>query len=362
MSIGLDDDNFSDIIRMIPPRSVLLLKNIDSFVKERGNKKGKKAVKAEGKVVTAVDNGKKRSTVSTDLGDNAKGKPKGVAEEKKDVSRPSALPKRENSAEDGAAKAEKSELGEGDGSGEGLNSNGSFVEGVRVTVRYNGKGKPCSGKIKRVNKNETFCIDFDDGDSDESVPKELITLRIGAKKEGSDGAPILGFGMPGMAPPALPTGFGMPGMGPGAPWPMPAGEQGEAEETDEESTGEEGEEEETDEETDKKELGYSAVLNALDGALANNQGLTIIMTTNNYEKLTSPAFAKTSEALFRPGRVDLRAFFGHPDERQLRKFFADFFVDQGMAPGSAESLNLKELEDRFIKVTSAVVNLTLAPR
>ena len=63
---------------------------------------------------------------------------------------------------------------------------------------------------------------------------------------------------------------------------------------------------EEDEAADSRVLGYSAVLNALDGALANNQGLTIIMTTNNLAKLSSPEFAKTSEALLRPGRVDLR--------------------------------------------------------
>ena len=42
---------------------------------------------------------------------------------------------------------------------------------------------------------------------------------------------------------------------------------------------------EEDEAADSRVLGYSAVLNALDGALANNQGLTIIMTTNNLAKL-----------------------------------------------------------------------------
>eukprot|EP00618_Florenciella_parvula_P040147 CAMPEP_0119498914 /NCGR_PEP_ID=MMETSP1344-20130328/21537_1 /TAXON_ID=236787 /ORGANISM="Florenciella parvula, Strain CCMP2471" /LENGTH=146 /DNA_ID=CAMNT_0007534855 /DNA_START=18 /DNA_END=458 /DNA_ORIENTATION=+ len=79
------------------------------------------------------------------------------------------------------------------------------------------------------------------------------------------------------------------------------------------------------------------------------------MTTNNYERLTSPAFAKTSEALFRPGRVDLRASFDHPDELQLRKFFADFFADTRPARGSSieptsiEPVDLKALEDRFIQ-------------
>ena len=37
--LGLNDDNISDVIRSIPERAVLLLKNIDIFVKERGNVK-----------------------------------------------------------------------------------------------------------------------------------------------------------------------------------------------------------------------------------------------------------------------------------------------------------------------------------
>jgi ATP-dependent 26S proteasome regulatory subunit len=49
------------------------------------------------------------------------------------------------------------------------------------------------------------------------------------------------------------------------------------------------------------------MLNALDGALANNQGLTIVMTTNRYARLMRDEFRATREALFRPGRVDLQA-------------------------------------------------------
>jgi hypothetical protein len=67
------------------------------------------------------------------------------------------------------------------------------------------------------------------------------------------------------------------------------------------------------------------MLNMLDGALANSCGLTIIMTTNKYEKLMSEEFRKTSEALFRPGRVDMRAMFSPPDagqiEHEVRKIF-----------------------------------------
>ncbi len=49
------------------------------------------------------------------------------------------------------------------------------------------------------------------------------------------------------------------------------------------------------------------------------------MTTNNLERLRQPEYRATSDALFRPGRVDLIATFAHPDGKQLRDYFEAFF-------------------------------------
>jgi chaperone BCS1 len=40
-SLGITDDNISDVVRSLPPRSILLLKNVDVFVSARGAKGGK---------------------------------------------------------------------------------------------------------------------------------------------------------------------------------------------------------------------------------------------------------------------------------------------------------------------------------
>ena len=195
--LGLDDNNFSDMIRLVAPRSVLLLKNIDSFVKERGNVK-KKTFKAK-----KQGHSKPAAAVGGDVG--------------------------------AAAAA---------------------------------------------------------GDSSSATPRDA------APKEG--GAPP-----PPPPPPPSPSKYfvnldASPGASsPDAPPPKKGGIGDSDDESDSSSDDE-------DEAADSRVLGYSAVLNALDGALANNQGLAIIMTTNNLAKLSSPEFANTSEALLRPGRVDLR--------------------------------------------------------
>ncbi len=87
---------------------------------------------------------------------------------------------------------------------------------------------------------------------------------------------------------------------------------------EEEDDDEEEEEDSEDDDEDEQRVGYSAMLNALDGALANNQGLTIVMTTNKYEKMMAdPEYRETLGALFRPGRVDMRAAFDRPDAWQM---------------------------------------------
>jgi SpoVK/Ycf46/Vps4 family AAA+-type ATPase len=105
--------------------------------------------------------------------------------------------------------------------------------------------------------------------------------------------------------------------------------EGESDESESEHTGGGGLEDEAEE-----KLGYSAVLNALDGALANNQGLTIVMSTNQYDKLMKPEFKATREALFRPGRVDLQCKLSRPDERQITVALHNIF---GGEDGSGDS-------------------------
>ena len=107
------------------------------------------------------------------------------------------------------------------------------------------------------------------------------------------------------------------------------GENESEEDTEDEDDDDDDDDDDEEEEEERKrtgsKIGYSAMLNMLDGALANSCGLTIIMTTNKYEKLMSEEFRKTSEALFRPGRVDMRAMFSPPDagqiEHEVRKIF-----------------------------------------
>ena len=59
----------------------------------------------------------------------------------------------------------------------------------------------------------------------------------------------------------------------------------------------------------------------------NFQGLTIVMTTNRYATLMRDEFKATREALFRPGRVDMRASFAKPDEAQMRAAVQFIFSD-----------------------------------
>ena len=45
--LGITDDNISDVVRSLPPRSILLLKNIDACVAQRGGKKKDKKKKGK---------------------------------------------------------------------------------------------------------------------------------------------------------------------------------------------------------------------------------------------------------------------------------------------------------------------------
>ena len=125
----------------------------------------------------------------------------------------------------------------------------------------------------------------------------------------------------------------------------------EDEENDDEEEDEEElkEEDDDDDEDDEQRVGYSAMLNALDGALANNQGLTIVMTTNKYEKMMAdPEYRETLGALFRPGRVDLRASFDRPDASQMQHAVeAVFGGDDSEHPPEAVRAACEQLPERW---------------
>ncbi|KAI9299006.1 hypothetical protein K502DRAFT_333999 [Neoconidiobolus thromboides FSU 785] len=64
---------------------------------------------------------------------------------------------------------------------------------------------------------------------------------------------------------------------------------------------------------------FSGLLNALDGVGAAEERI-IFMTTNHIEKLDT--------ALIRPGRVDLKEYFGHVNEAQLINLFLRFYPNE----------------------------------
>jgi mitochondrial chaperone BCS1 len=72
-------------------------------------------------------------------------------------------------------------------------------------------------------------------------------------------------------------------------------------------------------EDQKRFLTFSGLLNALDG-VASADGTIIIMTTNHIEKL--------DPALIRPGRVDVRQYFGNATKDQARRLFLRFYPDR----------------------------------
>jgi chaperone BCS1 len=60
----------------------------------------------------------------------------------------------------------------------------------------------------------------------------------------------------------------------------------------------------------------SGLLNALDG-VASSEGRIVFMTTNYIDRL--------DPALIRPGRVDMKEFFGHCSRHQLVQMFRRFY-------------------------------------
>ncbi|KAI8806144.1 P-loop containing nucleoside triphosphate hydrolase protein [Cladochytrium replicatum] len=92
----------------------------------------------------------------------------------------------------------------------------------------------------------------------------------------------------------------------------------------------------SDDSKDKKDktskVTFSGLLNALDGAAAQ-EGRIVMMTTNHLEKL--------DPALVRPGRVDRKVFFHLATQWQIRRLFLHFF------PGGGEAH--EKLADEFSK-------------
>ena len=77
-----------------------------------------------------------------------------------------------------------------DGDGEGGGSKIALEEGVKVEARYKGKSKYYPGRISRVRGDDTFDIDYDDGEKETRVARELIRVLGAAsgKNTGSDEA------------------------------------------------------------------------------------------------------------------------------------------------------------------------------
>ena len=63
-------------------------------------------------------------------------------------------------------------------------------------------------------------------------------------------------------------------------------------------------------------IAVTGLLNAVDGVAAQ-EGRLLFMTTNHIDRL--------SEALIRPGRVDVRLEFTHARQGQIHDFFLNFY-------------------------------------
>ena len=81
----------------------------------------------------------------------------------------------------------------------------------------------------------------------------------------------------------------------------------------------------------------SGFLNALDGVVSSEERI-IFMTTNHPEKL--------DEALIRPGRVDLKEYFGHATRYQLKEMFLRFYG--GSEQRAEEFSNIVEQSGRVV--------------
>ena len=75
---------------------------------------------------------------------------------------------------------------------------------------------------------------------------------------------------------------------------------------------------------------FSGLLNALDGVAASEERI-IFMTTNHVERL--------DQALIRPGRIDMKEYFGNATDYQIEHMFLRFYENE------------KSLAEEFVKKT-----------
>lgn len=90
------------------------------------------------------------------------------------------------------------------------------------------------------------------------------------------------------------------------------------------------------------ELTFSGLLNVLDGALGNTDGALVLLTSNCLADLQRDR--KSADALLRPGRVDRRAFFGHPTTDQCRRYFRWLFS------GCASDAEVADAAEAFLTI------------
>lgn len=107
-------------------------------------------------------------------------------------------------------------------------------------------------------------------------------------------------------------------------------------------------------------LTFSGLLNALDG-VASAEERIVFMTTNHIEQL--------DPALVRPGRIDMKEFFGNATEAQIRGMFLRFYedetdlADQFVRSLKGKSVSTASLQGHFVyfkdKPQQAVENVSL---
>ncbi|KAI8872339.1 hypothetical protein GQ42DRAFT_119516 [Ramicandelaber brevisporus] len=90
---------------------------------------------------------------------------------------------------------------------------------------------------------------------------------------------------------------------------------------------------------------FSGLLNALDG-VASSEERMVFMTTNHIERL--------DPALIRPGRIDVRLFFGYATEDQIRRMFTRFYpehakdADAFVKAVSGHNISTAQLQGHFV--------------
>lgn len=85
---------------------------------------------------------------------------------------------------------------------------------------------------------------------------------------------------------------------------------------------------------------YPQLLNILDGALGSTNGLLIIITTTNFDKLRRNLLHTKSEALLRPGRVHpVMPHFDRPTSSQMAQLFTKILGDDDLITEHQQELD-----------------------